>query len=175
MENPTKGDWGQSCSETLETLKINLEIRDIEIMKTSSFRSLVKRKTATEALRYLNLVKSKHTKVLNIVHQKLEISRYFIGNEMRIQECKFLFALRSRMVDVKANYRDKYWDTIFPCCKLEDDTQEHLLSCHMIDAGGVMIGTLPNYQDLFGINVDKQMEVSRILRKRFLDRKQVTT
>ena len=73
-------------------------------MKKSSFR--VKRKTATEALRYLNQVKSKHSKVLNIVHKRLEIATYFTGNDMRVTECKFLFALRSRMIDIRANNRD---------------------------------------------------------------------
>ena len=175
LENPTKGDWGQSCNETLETLEISLEMRDIEIMKKSSFRSLAKKKTAMHSLKYLNLIKSKHSKVLNIVHQKLEISRYFIGNELNAQECKFLFALRTRMVDVKANYRGKYWDTICPCCKLEEDNQEHLLSCYMIEEEGMMIGSLPNYQDIFGDNLSKQVEVARILRKRFQDRKKVTS
>ena len=121
-------------------------------MNKSSFRTLVKRKTATEALRYLNQVKSKHSKVLNIVHKRLEIATYFTGNDMRVTECKFLFALRSRMIDVRANYRDKYWDTICPCCCLEEDTQEHLLSCHMIDEEGAITDNLPNYQDLFGNN-----------------------
>ena len=175
LEKPTRGDWGQSCSETLEALGINLEIRDIEIMNKSSFRTLVKRKTATEALRYLNQVKSKHSKVLNIVHKRLEIATYFTGNDMRVTECKFLFALRSRMIDVRANYRDKYWDTICPCCCLEEDTQEHLLSCHMIDEEGAITDNLPNYQDLFGNNVVMQMQISRILRKRFQDRKKIRT
>jgi hypothetical protein len=48
------------------------------------------------------------------------------------------------MVAVKANYRDEYWDTICPCCKLEEDNQEH-----MIEEEGMMIGSLPNYQNIF--------------------------
>ena len=45
----------------------------------------------------------------------------------------------------------------------------------MIDEEGAITDNLPNYQDLFGNNVVMQMKISRILRKRFQDRKKIRT
>ena len=60
----------------------------------------MKRKAATEALNYLNKIKAKH-----IVHEKLEIEKYLLANNLSAKECKFLFALRTRMVEVNINYK----------------------------------------------------------------------
>jgi hypothetical protein len=70
--------------------------------------------------------------VLHIVHRKRTIQKYLGGTDAGSFESKFPFALRSKMVDLKANYRDKYGDNIRPCCQDNEDTQEDLLHCEML-------------------------------------------
>ena len=151
------------------------KISEIEGMKKFGFNTLVRKKTAIKALEELNIVKSRHSKVLHIVHNKLEIQKYLEGGQSSTLEGKFLFALRSRMLDLKQNYRGKECDNICPCCHQHKDTQEHLLECELLDSKNSMVGSLPEYKDLFSDKLEKQVQVCRILKDRFNLRKQITT
>ena len=88
-----------------------------------------------------------------------------------VQEAKFLFALRCRMLEQKGNYSGKHKEIICPCCKLEDDHQQHLLICKKLNTGGTLVGQLPEYDQLFGNNLLKQIEISRIMRQKYNLRK----
>ena len=114
LKSPVHGDWGQTCYKDLEELDISLTINDIERMSEQSFRRLVKEKTDLQALDYLNHLKAKHSKVMNVDHQNLNMQAYLEPNEISVQESKFMFALRRRMVDVRANYREQYFVASFP-------------------------------------------------------------
>ena len=122
-------------------------------------------------LEYLNQVKQKHSKVRHINHSSIDMQEYLEGSELNAQESKFMFAARSRMIDVKTNYREKYFHTICPCCNLEEDSQEHLLTCYMLEEEGEMVSISPNYQDLFSTKLGDQVEILRILKARFARRK----
>jgi hypothetical protein len=167
MENPVPGDWAQTCIQNLEDLNITMTIRDIKVMPEQTFRRIIKEKTELKALEYLNHLKGRHSKVMDINHQSLNMQLYLEPNEMNIQESKFLFALRSRMVDVRANYREKHFITLCPGCKLEEETQEHLLRCINLQETGTVTTTTPEYQDLFSCNLHKQVKIARILRTQF--------
>ena len=136
-------------------------------MPEQTFRRLLKEKTELKALEYLNQLKGRHSKVMDINHQSLNMQLYLEPNGMNIQESKFLFALRSRMVDVRANYREKHFITLCPGCKLEEETQEHLLRCINLKETGTVTSTNPEYQDLFSCNLHKQVNMARILRTQF--------
>ena len=101
----------------------------------------------------------------------LEMQAYLEAHEHSIQESRFLFALRSRMVDVRANYREKYFVTLCPCCNLEEDSQEHLLSCYKLMERGTIVEQTPTYEDLFCGNLGRQLNISRILKNKFQQRK----
>ena len=171
LETPVPGDWGQACIKNLEELGIRMSMKDIENSNEESFRSMIRMKIEEIALDHLNKLKMKHSKVLHITHPRLEMQEYLKANDHNVQESKFLFALRSRMVDVRANYREKYFVTICPCCHLEEDSQEHLLICYKLEENRSIVRTSPNYQDLFCSDVTKQLNISRILRTKFLMRK----
>ena len=173
MKNPVNGDWSKSCLKSLEDLEIDLSIEEIERMKEDNFRSMVRKKTEDSALKYLNKMKGKHSKVMDISHTSLDMQPYLEASETTIQERKFLFSLRSRMVDVKTNYREKYKDTICPCCKAEEDNQEHLLSCSKLDVSGTLVDSTVNYDDLFQSNIQRQVNTMRVIRSRYKQRKKM--
>ena len=164
LESPVSGDWGQTCLKNLEELNIQMTIKEIEKMPEQSFRKLVRKQIVEKALEYLNKQKGKHSKVLHLNHPRLETQSYLEAHEHSIQESRFLFALRSRMVDVKANYREKYFVTLCPCCNLEEDCQEHLLSCYILVERGTIVEETPDYEDLFCGNLDRQINIARILK-----------
>jgi Zn finger protein HypA/HybF involved in hydrogenase expression len=48
-------------------------------------------------------------------------------NKLTRMEASAIFKARTRMLDVKNNYRDKYNDTKCRKCDAETETQEHIL------------------------------------------------
>ena len=99
LKTPSPGDWGQACKEDLKDLDIQLDVSEIREMSKSGFRNLIRRNAASKALQSLNKIKGKHSKVLHITHEKMEIQPYLRGALLSDQESKFLFALRCRMLD----------------------------------------------------------------------------
>ena len=51
---------------------------------------------------------------------------------MYIQQTKLLFLLRSRMVDVKTNFENRYTDALCPVCEDQLDTQQPVLECSVL-------------------------------------------
>ena len=61
------------------------------------------------ALEYLSKLKLIYSKVENIKHNDLKIREYLQPQKIdNIQTSKFLFEARTKMVDVRRNYKNKY-------------------------------------------------------------------
>ena len=82
------------------------------------------------------------------------------------------------MLDVKENFRNRYFNTNTPRnCPLkctELDTQQHLLRCDKIENEGIISHNYqPKYQDLFEEDFEKQRKIALILMENFTKRKQL--
>ena len=171
MNEPAKNDWVKTVLNDIEYFDLNLTIKEIEEMPKLAFKKLVKKKEKQKTLEQLTKEKTKHTKVAHIKHSVLEIQEYLKPGELSIQEAKFLFSLRSRMLDIKCNFKGKYSNTLCPLCKKEEDSQKHLLVCDQLNEDGILITSLPIYGDLYGPSLDEQVMVSRIIKKQYTKRK----
>ena len=78
------------------------------------------------------------------MHEQLD--KHLLGNSLSAKECKFHFALRTRMVEVKNNYNEKYLDMSCPCCHHEEDTQAHMLTCPMLGVEVELLRSIPSYK-----------------------------
>ena len=101
-------------------------------------------------------IRSRHTKSKEAEYTKLETSKYLISNIFTVSQSKLLFKIRSRMLDVKSNFKNKYNDDInlLRCdlCKSGDlDTQSHVISCKSIDNNS---NQTANYSHLFSENLN---------------------
>ena len=84
-------------------------------------------------------------------------------------EVCLLFALRSKYVDCKANFKSQYRNTHLLCdyCTESDDTQQHILQCKVLNShlqSKEVINEKCEYNDLFG-NVQKQKVVVTMFTK----------
>ena len=88
---------------------------------------------------------------------------------MTIQMKAFIFTLRSRMVDVKCNYKNGKTDLKCRKCSIEDEEQEHLLNCVALSDNSVVTTSteLPTYKDLFTNDKDKIKNIGQILHNKF--------
>ena len=128
-ENPTKKDWVSSVKEDLKNLEIEMKFEDIKKVSKDTFMHIVKEHVKEAAFKYLTKIQSTHTKAENIKFKTLELQDYLKSeSDMTINEKSFAFAARSRMIDVKCNFKFGKADLKCRKCLIQDETQEHLLS-----------------------------------------------
>ena len=100
MNQPFKDDWYLAVIRDIQDFKLDLDIDEIKQMSLYKFRNLVKKAITVKAFQDLNDIKLKHSKVMHIVHAKLEMQNYLKPCKLTIKENKFVFQARTRMVRV---------------------------------------------------------------------------
>ena len=173
---PSKNDFILGVEEDLDDLEIYLSLEDIKNLSKELLRNFIKQKVDEKALLFLNQRKLKHSKVLHIKHEKLEMQEYLCPSNVRSLELsKFLFSARTRMLDIGANFSNKYSNKVK--CKLgceELDTQQHLLQCSRLsDNDLVQTNRIYKYDDLFSSQVEDQLAMASILTTKYKKRKSI--
>ena len=94
-------------------------------MKKSKLKKLLDKAVEDKAFEELQLQKGKHSKVMKLSYSKLKMQKYLKGNKNNstVEEAQMIFKLRSRMADVKLNFRNKYEGLQCDICKDEEETQ----------------------------------------------------
>ena len=79
------------------------------------------------------------------------------------------------MLDIASNYPNKFASKFCPLCRDEEslDTQEHLLNCPQLIDGNQLteVEDTLKYEDLFGENLRKQINVACRMQENFKKRK----
>ena len=108
------------------------------------------------------------SKSSNLNYENLQLQEYLKpGNNLTIEMKAFIFNARSRMINVKCNYKTGQTDLKCRKCISEDEDQEHLLNCPALVDNSVVSGEMPSYQDLFSNNTEKVIKISYILQSKF--------
>jgi len=116
MEIGTKGGWKEKTTKMKTTINSEMEtITASDIIKkyTNKINTMAEGKTKTQHL-------------LNNTTWKPGIRPKYM-NKLTRTEASTIFKARTRMLDVKNNYRGKYNDTKCRKCDAETETQEHIL------------------------------------------------
>ena len=127
-------------------------------MEKSKFKKLVYTQLREVSREYLLSQKRKHTK-LDFLKNTYRLDPYLASNSITTEEKQTLFKLRTRMVEVKTNFKSHYGQDL--TCKFcsEDDTQSHLLSCKELVAN--LDTSEVTYSDIYK-DLNKQEEIARI-------------
>ena len=175
MRSPAKNDWILVVQENMEELDIGLDLETIKTLSKDSFKAFIEKKINTKALEYLNKLKSKHSKVMHVVHKNLKVQEYFEAAHVE-DTCmaKLIFHARTRMLNVKANYKSQYLKTDMNCpmgCPVLD-SQEHVILCTKIESFCLNSEkNEPKYKDLFTEDSSKQKTIAKIIKGRLEKRK----
>ena len=105
--SPVKNDLATTFQNDLETCNITLTISDISKTKKSKFRKLVNTQIRCLANEYLLNLKSKHSR-LDQVSDSYSLEKYLKNSNISTEERQTLFRFRTRMVDVKCNFKNQY-------------------------------------------------------------------
>ena len=127
VENPSPGDMIELLKNDFSIIEEELNETAIANTSTNSFKKFINKKIRLAAFKYLVELKESHSKVRSIEYNKLETQRYLTSPIFSNEDV----ALRSRALNCKANFKNKYkeTDTLCPLCSREEDTQQHMMVC----------------------------------------------
>ena len=76
-------------------------------------------------------------------------------------EIQTIFKLRSRVIDVKQNFRGKYENLECRSCKSEEESQKHVYECWNIKENNENERKMIEYENIFGENSKNQAEIAK--------------
>ena len=103
-------------------------------MSKKELKRIMNKAIVRKAFERLMNIKESHSKVENIVYSNLKMQNYLKPSRVRISqnEIQTIFKLRSRVIDVKQNFRGKYENLECRSCKSEEESQKHVYECWKI-------------------------------------------
>ena len=129
---------------------------------------ILKKKIETNLLEKLEQKKKLHSKVSHIQHGVLKMQTYLKPTRTKIskEERQNIFKLRSRVTDVKMNYKRKYENLTCKACKEEEETQEHILECKEIEKEEPSIKSKLEFETIFKGSIEDKAYIARIFEKK---------
>ena len=141
---------------------------EIKCMKKEAFKKYLKAKLFEKATKFLFKIKAKHSKSANL--NTFGLQKYLISEKLSTKEKKLLFSLRTRSVNVKTNYKNKYKFNMQ--CSLcgdpsESESETHLLNCTKILESIDNATEVQNasYKHIFSENIEEQVAITKIFAK----------
>ena len=117
----------------------------------------VERENISEkALVFLKEKANEHSKVRNDIYTDMKGKEYFYNQKITPDLAQILFKFRTRMFNVKNNFRNKYKQSNIRCplCNDNDDTQEHLFNCKTINKQEFKILNSKSFLNTFSEGID---------------------
>ena len=148
-----RGDWASSCIKSIKTLQLNMNLKQIKMIKLSSFKNVLQERIKSVALKYL-LDKQKQ-KGRDIEYKTIKMSDYLLPNNIirSIKDQQLLFSLRNKMLMLNDSYNVK---TICKCGQIED--YSHIYNCKILNINEPKL----SYQKIYNGNL---IELSYILER----------
>ena len=87
---------------------------------------------------------------------------YLKNKHINPKQAKIIFKIRTRMLNVKNNFKNGYVDLSCPVCKIDEDSQEHMLTKCLKLENKI---TSKEYRSLFGCDEEKMAEVVKKVEK----------
>ena len=154
-QSPIKGDFFNLVKKDFDTIGQSINEDEITAKSKEMHKSDIKSKIKTAAFQYLREKQSGHSKVRDIAYEKLETQRYMTSPLFTNQEMRLLFAMRSKALDCRTNFKNRYRNDDLLCeiCLEEDDDQPHIMRCKPVNSklkSQDVTRGLAKYEDIYG-------------------------
>jgi hypothetical protein len=163
LENGTKGDFAEQVLNDMGLLNITKE--ESMALSSNKLKDMLKEKAGDAAFHHLITKARVHTKVNEEVYTNLDGMTYMKHPQFSPDLVNILFKFRTRMYNVKNNFRNNYTktNTLCPLCNLSEDTQSHLFDCTMI-VDQKNKPTTTTYKDIFSPDINRLLDVAKELK-----------
>ena len=169
VRNPVRGDWAQLVKEDLQELGLNLTFSEVGKMSGNTLKTKLKTAVTVKAFEYLSEVQQKHSKSKNIQYSELKLQEYLRSHRSgTINEKARLFQIRSRMLQLKSNFKTGQENIMCTLCEAEEETQTHLLICPVLSSNSVISDcNIPVYEDIYSEDANRVEAIGRILMEKY--------
>ena len=162
-KKPSKNDWCITVQQDLDDLEIDEDFESIANIKKEKLSSIVKKAYKQKAFEDLLALQEQYSKGSQLLYGQLAMREYLKSQNLNINQKKLIFKLRTRMFQVKSNFKNNNMKNMkCPCCNIEVDDQIHLIKCEKLDAAKV---DNSEYFTLFGNNDEKMSKMIQKLEK----------
>ena len=165
-ERKLKGDFYPQVLEDMNYLNINED--DISGSK-DVLKAKIEKAVDTNALKFLLQKAESHSKVRSSLYSDLKGMEYMEDQRFHPEVVNMLFQFRTRMYNVKNNFRSNYKQSniLCPLCKKEEDTQEHMFTCQVINSNCEEKQCQENqaigYEDIFTKDLNQLLKAAHLL------------
>ena len=83
------------------------------------------------------------------------------------KEAKLIFNLRSRMTEVKNNFKNDFEDLACRACGLEEETQQHVLQCKVLKDPFNPSENLIEYESIKNGTVEDKLKIAKRYEENF--------
>ena len=110
----------------------------------------------------------------NLQYSELKLQEHYKSKYIHSGNAKNLFKWRTRMIDLKCNFKAKYANLDCELCFQHSDNAEGLLICEKIRE---LVEDIQEYKykDLFGDDIAKMANVAKLLDKAFSKRNELNS
>lgn len=119
--------WISKVRLLIEELEIGSSLEEIEEFSKDKWKSIVTKSVWLKEQKEFAEWCENSSKCNNMQLDKIELKRYL--KETDYETAKVILEMRTGMIDVKTNYKNKYNDTICRNCEKEEETTEHYINC----------------------------------------------
>ena len=138
----------------------------ILLLSKEAFKDIIK--DAVKAKAFNDLIKAQkgHSKGKEIVYRELRLQNYLKADSpLTRKEKRFLFAARTRGLDLKNNFKVGKANLQCRLCKNHIEDQESLLTCQaLVDIDSNVQQT---YNDIFSDDIGKLTTITKVLHKKY--------
>ena len=143
-----------------------LDENKIKNMNVKAYKKFIKKKISQAAFTELTKDQKEKSKIKLIKYKKLSCQKYIRSGELSNSEINLLFKIRSKMVNVKCNFKNG--NTNLECqlgCGENFEDQAHILSCKKLLEKYPCKDNLKNvkYDDIFA-SVRKQKRIITVFK-----------
>lgn len=159
LKNQMKDGWEDITKKLME--KIKIDTQKMEGRKGQA-KTHIKERTMENMRVKLSKESENKSKIAYLTQTNQEWKtgkRKEYMNKLNRNEVSTIFHARTRMLDVKNNFRNKYRDLVCRACGQGNETQEHILEeCHKLHMNEVNKVTV---EDIFNEDTDHLRQIAR--------------
>ena len=161
--DPIKNDWVLLIQSDLQDLDIDIE--EFKQFKKARAKKELHKIILSKSFQYLQNIYIKQSKLKYLSYNKLETQKYLVSSKFTDENKALLLRLRTRMIDVTDNFKNKYINTDLLCALKcgEYEDQQHLLDCQVLidNCEALYDDSIVQYKDLFSSEA-KQLDATKL-------------
>ena len=162
-ENYVRGDWYELLLNDFKFINKSINEDEICAMTKTEYKIVVKKLVEKAAFTYFMQLKSKHSKINEVIYKELKIQPYLTSKLFNNNET----SLRSRCHESKLNFKNMYKQDLLCTfgCKVIEDQQHIFTSCDKIGSRlGIKTKPTIKYEHIFGSMKEQKEAIQLFLR-----------